>query len=258
MIRTRSARSMCTTNSKRANREDPRATNRSGVHRVSNHHTVEVEENGCRLLEGDTVLLEVALRFLRNPFEITEGDRRHTIGIACDDGRCASFASCVGWSAYGACRCSRDSRYRFALLEGVSPWRGLRSKPATPKVESPSSCSTARSPSNALRPPDSTPEPVKSTSRPARIAKLPSAALGLHTSPFINPGLASPGSARVGAADKWRRIEAIQRLVVFLKEYAECWRRWKAGNRTVVFPHGTYAMRVYHGVTCAQAPPAPA
>jgi putative transposase len=63
---------------------------------------------------------------------------------------------------------------------------------------------------------------------------------------------------RVGAADKWRRIEAIQRLVVFLNEYAECWRRWKAGNREVVFPYGTYAMRVFHRARCAQAPPAPA
>jgi putative transposase len=63
---------------------------------------------------------------------------------------------------------------------------------------------------------------------------------------------------RVGIADKWRRIEAIQRLVGFLKEYAECLRRWRAGNREVVFPYGTYAMRVFHGARCAQAPPAPA
>lgn len=63
---------------------------------------------------------------------------------------------------------------------------------------------------------------------------------------------------RVGIADKWRRIEAIQRLAGFLKEYAECWRHWKAGNREVVFPYGTYAMRVFHKARCAQAPPAPA
>jgi putative transposase len=85
------------------------------------------------------------------------------------------------------------------------------------------------------------------------------AVLGQHheSSPSSYEAPFAP-NPRVGAADKWRRIEAIQCLVVFLKEYAECWRRWKAGNRTVVFPHGTYAMRVYHGVTCAQAPPAPA
>jgi putative transposase len=72
-----------------------------------------------------------------------------------------------------------------------------------------------------------------------------------HEAPFTpNP--------RVGVADKWRRIEAIQRLVGFLKQYAECWRLWKAGNRDVVFPHGTYAMRVFHGARCAQAPPASA
>jgi putative transposase len=63
---------------------------------------------------------------------------------------------------------------------------------------------------------------------------------------------------RVGAADPWRRIEAIQRLVGFLKQHAASWLRWKAGERDVVFPFGTYAMRVYHGAACAQAPPAPA
>jgi hypothetical protein len=59
---------------------------------------------------------------------------------------------------------------------------------------------------------------------------------------------------RIGIADKWRRIEAIQRLVGFLNEYAECWRRWKAGTRDVVFPFGTYAMRVVHRSTESPAP----
>jgi putative transposase len=60
---------------------------------------------------------------------------------------------------------------------------------------------------------------------------------------------------RIGIGDNWRRIEAIQRLVGFMKEYAECWRRWKSGTRDIVFPFGTYAMRVLHRVACAQAPP---
>jgi putative transposase len=60
---------------------------------------------------------------------------------------------------------------------------------------------------------------------------------------------------RIGIADKWRRIEAIQRLVGFLNEYAEYWRRWKSGTRDIVFPFGTYAMRVIHRVACAQDPP---
>jgi putative transposase len=87
--------------------------------------------------------------------------------------------------------------------------------------------------------------------RRAVLAQHHEAVPSSHEAPFQpNP--------RVGAADPWRRIEAIQRLVGFVKEYAECWRRWRNGNRDVLFPFGTYAMRVFHGARCAQAPPAPA
>jgi hypothetical protein len=67
--------------------------------------------------------------------------------------------------------------------------------------------------------------------------------------------MSSPSTA-CGEAPVGRK-DPIQRLVVFLKEYAECLRRWRAGNREVVFPYGTYAMRVFHGARCAQAPPTP-
>src|SRR5512138_1996376 len=58
---------------------------------------------------------------------------------------------------------------------------------------------------------------------------------------------------RVACRDKWRRIEALQRLTTFLREYREAFRAWARGARDVVFPAGTYLMQVHHGVCCAAA-----
>jgi hypothetical protein len=55
---------------------------------------------------------------------------------------------------------------------------------------------------------------------------------------------------RVGARDKWKRIEALGRLVAFLTEYRVAWNAWTSGVRDVLFPAGTYALRVAHGVCC--------
>ncbi len=55
---------------------------------------------------------------------------------------------------------------------------------------------------------------------------------------------------RVAARDKWRRLETLSRLATFLGEYRQAWRVWTSGVRDVVFPAGTYAMRVAHGVAC--------
>lgn len=55
---------------------------------------------------------------------------------------------------------------------------------------------------------------------------------------------------RVAARDKWKRIEALTRLVTFLAEYREAWRAWTRGLRHVLFPPGTYALRVAHRVSC--------
>jgi REP element-mobilizing transposase RayT len=62
-------------------------------------------------------------------------------------------------------------------------------------------------------------------------------------------------SPRVAAKNKWLRMEALQRLKSFVDGYAEALRAWRAGIRDVVFPAGTYAMRVRHCVACAMAPP---
>jgi hypothetical protein len=58
----------------------------------------------------------------------------------------------------------------------------------------------------------------------------------------------------VAARDKWKRIEALSRLVEFLRRYREAWRARRAGVTNVLFPAGTYLLRVAHGVPCAAAP----
>jgi hypothetical protein len=56
---------------------------------------------------------------------------------------------------------------------------------------------------------------------------------------------------RVAARDKWKRIEVLTRLVDFLRAYRAAWRARRAGDLAVVFPAGTYLLRVAHGVRCA-------
>lgn len=58
---------------------------------------------------------------------------------------------------------------------------------------------------------------------------------------------------RVASLDKWRRIEALGRLKTFLVEYRAAWRAFTGGERGVVFPDGTYWMRVVCGVACASS-----
>ena len=79
----------------------------------------------------------------------------------------------------------------------------------------------------------------------------------LRQSAFGSPGNAEPRrqpSPRVAGGNKWARIEALARLRSFLAGYREAWLQWRAGARGVVFPFGTYGLRVYAGVCCAQAP----
>jgi putative transposase len=58
---------------------------------------------------------------------------------------------------------------------------------------------------------------------------------------------------RVAARDKWKRIEALRRLVEFLRAYRSAWSARCAGEPNVLFPCGTYLLRVVHGVPCAAA-----
>jgi putative transposase len=56
---------------------------------------------------------------------------------------------------------------------------------------------------------------------------------------------------RVAARDKWKRMEALSRLVGFLRAYRKAWSARRAGVDGVLFPAGTYLLRVLHGVECA-------
>jgi hypothetical protein len=61
----------------------------------------------------------------------------------------------------------------------------------------------------------------------------------------------SPG---VACRNKWRRIERLAVNRQWQIEYDDAKRRWVAGARDVLFPAGTYKMRVVHRVACARPP----
>jgi REP element-mobilizing transposase RayT len=78
----------------------------------------------------------------------------------------------------------------------------------------------------------------------------------LAQKPFTRPAPGEPRRAlnpRVAARDKWKRIEALSRLIGFLREYRAARRVLRSGVRDVVFPAGTYLLRIEHGVRCAPA-----
>jgi hypothetical protein len=58
---------------------------------------------------------------------------------------------------------------------------------------------------------------------------------------------------RIAARDKWKRIEGILSVKTFLQEYRKARLERRAGNAHVLFPAGTYLLRVMHGVMCAAA-----
>jgi REP element-mobilizing transposase RayT len=59
---------------------------------------------------------------------------------------------------------------------------------------------------------------------------------------------------RVACQDKWKRIELVALLESFYLQYREALKRWRAGDHEVVFPFGTYWMRVFHGARCEVRP----
>ena len=71
--------------------------------------------------------------------------------------------------------------------------------------------------------------------------------------PTARPATPEPTRAlnpRVACRDKWRRIQALGHLVEFLHAYRAAFQAWRAGHLDVVFPAGTYLMRVLHGAAC--------
>jgi putative transposase len=57
----------------------------------------------------------------------------------------------------------------------------------------------------------------------------------------------------VAGKNKWARIDALQRAGEWLAEYYEALRRFVGGERDVVFPRGTWHMRVQLGCPVAAA-----
>ena len=60
-------------------------------------------------------------------------------------------------------------------------------------------------------------------------------------------------SPTLACRDKWRRIEALQTLGTFRRDHRQAMERWMTGDRSVVFPFGTYKMRVIHKARIAEA-----
>lgn len=58
-------------------------------------------------------------------------------------------------------------------------------------------------------------------------------------------------SPEVACGNKWLRIERLRSNLDWQKGYRHALARWRAGERRVVFPHGTYKMRLLHNVRCA-------
>jgi putative transposase len=62
-------------------------------------------------------------------------------------------------------------------------------------------------------------------------------------------------SPRIAAKSLSARATAIRRMLDFVREYRAAWTEWRSGNREVLFPIGTYALRIYARVACAPAVP---
>jgi len=71
-----------------------------------------------------------------------------------------------------------------------------------------------------------------------------------------HPGEKEPAgklNPKVAAVDKWRRVQALDQARDWLDAYRVAFERFREGVRTVLFPPGTYLMRVSLGASCAQA-----
>ena len=78
----------------------------------------------------------------------------------------------------------------------------------------------------------------------------------IQQDPFASPATREPRrdlSPRVASRNKWLRIETLLDCADFARLYAEALVAWCQNQRTVIFPAGTYLMRVRHQVFCAEA-----
>ena len=71
--------------------------------------------------------------------------------------------------------------------------------------------------------------------------------------PFDRPPRPEPRrglNPRLACRDTWRRIQALAQLLQFLRDYRSAFLSWRARSPTVLFPQGTYLMRVLHRAPC--------
>jgi hypothetical protein len=76
----------------------------------------------------------------------------------------------------------------------------------------------------------------------------------LAQKPFARPSSAAPRRGldpRLAARDPWKRVEALARLADFVRAYRDALAELRDGARGVIFPAGTYQLRIEHGVRCA-------
>jgi hypothetical protein len=76
----------------------------------------------------------------------------------------------------------------------------------------------------------------------------------LRQSPYATPETQERRrklSPLVAASDPLVRIAAVTRIKQFLLDYRQALLKWRRGIRDVVFPYGTYALRIRSGVACA-------
>ncbi|WP_242393408.1 transposase [Anaeromyxobacter oryzisoli] len=82
------------------------------------------------------------------------------------------------------------------------------------------------------------------------------AARVLAQKPHARPAPGEPRrglNPRVACRAKWKRIEALQRLEEFGRAYQAALESWRTGVRDVLFPPGTWLMRVQHSALCGEA-----
>ena len=77
----------------------------------------------------------------------------------------------------------------------------------------------------------------------------------IEQDPFASPATREVRrdlSPQVACRNKWLRIETLFECIDFARQYAQAMVTWCREQRDVIFPAGTYLMRVRHQVRCAE------
>jgi hypothetical protein len=86
--------------------------------------------------------------------------------------------------------------------------------------------------------------------------KFVGAAAVKQQNPFASPASLEPRrelSPRVASLNRWLREEVLARCADFVRAYRDALTAWRERKREVVFPVGTYLMRIHHQVCCADS-----